>query len=54
VFEVGGAHGDVPAKRFAGAIDEVRISSVARDPAWLAAEVATRGDVVGFGAIESL
>ena len=53
-FEVGGTHGDLPAKRFAGALDEVRISSVARDPAWLAAEVATRGDVVAFGAIENL
>ena len=53
-FEVGGAHGELPAKRFAGTIDEVRVSNVARDPAWLAAEFATRGDVVAFGAIELL
>jgi hypothetical protein len=53
-FEVGGRHEDPPAKRFAGVIDEVRVSNVARDPAWLAAEAAAKGDVVTFGAIENL
>ena len=53
-FEVGGAHTDPPAKRFAGAIDEVRISRVARDANWLSAEAAARGNVVAFGAIENL
>lgn len=53
-FEVGGRHGEPPAKRFAGVIDEVRVSSVARDAAWLAAETATKDDVVTFGAIENL
>jgi len=53
-FEVGGRHEDPPAKRFAGVIDEVRMSSVARDPAWLAAEAAAKGNVVTFGAIENL
>ncbi len=53
-FEVGGAHGEKPAKRFAGMIDEIRISHLARDPAWLVAEVAERGNVVAFGAVEDL
>lgn len=53
-FEVGGRHEDLPAKRFAGVIDEVRVSNVARDAAWLAAEAAAKGDVVTFGAIENL
>ncbi|CAN5654271.1 hypothetical protein BH11MYX1_BH11MYX1_46990 [soil metagenome] len=53
-FEAGGAHTDKPAKRFAGILDELRISHLARDPAWLAAEVAERGDVVAVGAIEDL
>lgn len=53
-FEVGGRHEDPPAKRFAGVIDEVRVSTVARDPAWLAAEAAAKGTVVTFGAIENL
>ncbi len=53
-FEAGGAHTDKPAKRFAGMLDELRISHVARDPAWLAAEVAARGDVVAFGPVENL
>lgn len=52
--EAGGAHGDKPAKRFAGMIDEIRISHLARDPAWLVAEVAERGNVVAFGAVENL
>lgn len=53
-FEVGGRHEDLPEKRFAGVLDEIRVSNVARDPAWLAAEAATKGDVVTFGAIENL
>ncbi|MEO8550048.1 MAG: DUF2341 domain-containing protein [Kofleriaceae bacterium] len=53
-FEVGGRHEDPPVKRFAGMIDEVRMSRVARTPAWLAAEAATKGDFVTFGAVEKL
>jgi hypothetical protein len=53
-FEVGGRHEDAPAKRFAGVIDEIRVSNVARDRAWLAAEAAAKGDIVTFGAIENL
>jgi biopolymer transport protein ExbB len=53
-FEVGGRHEDPPAKRFAGTIDEVRMSRVARTPAWLAAEAATKGELVTFGAVENL
>ena len=53
-FEIGGGHGELPAQRFAGSIDEIRVSNVARSPAWLAAETAARGDVVAFGAIEDL
>ncbi len=53
-FEIGGAPKDPPAKRFAGIVDEVRLSSVARDASWLAAETATRGNVVTFGPVENL
>jgi hypothetical protein len=53
-FEAGGASTDKPAKRFAGIIDEIRISHRARGPSWLLAEVAERGEVVAFGAIEDL
>jgi hypothetical protein len=53
-FEVGGRHEDAPAKRFAGVIDEVRVSNVARDASWLTAEAAAKGDIVTFGAIEDL
>lgn len=53
-FEVGGRHEDPPVKRFVGTIDEIRLSRLARDPAWLAAEAATRGELVTFGAVENL
>ncbi len=53
-IEAGGAHGEKPAKRFAGMMDEIRISHLARDPAWLVAEVVERGNAVAFGPVENL
>ncbi|MFT3692197.1 MAG: DUF2341 domain-containing protein [Kofleriaceae bacterium] len=53
-FELGGAHGEPAAKRFTGALDEVRVSDTARGLPWLMAETMTRGEVVTFGAPEKI
>jgi biopolymer transport protein ExbB len=44
----------IGAAPWAGAIDEVRVSNVARDADWLGSERASVGDVVKFGAIQNL
>lgn len=53
-FELGGGHGEPAAKRFVGAIDEVRVSDTARGVPWLLAETLSRGPVVTFGSPEAI